>query len=123
MTKVQSAVAHGVLEVVKTIVEETTPPDETPYGQGLVDHGGWGVLVDGGVIESGSLSGVQPTMPHGLDVPPDTVLGVAGFSFPGRFQEVGTSHQPARPFFWTTALRIKSRADSIIAAVVKAELR
>lgn len=117
LTELRLAIATGVAEVARTIVEEAPAPDETPFGVGLVDHGGWAVYVDGKKVEGGSLDGSQPQKPRALKLGPG-IVGVAGYDFPARFQETGTAHQPARPFFLPTAMRVKSLAPDIMREIV-----
>lgn len=85
--------ADGLLDVADQILAATHPPDATPFGEGLVTSGGTYAAVNGKKI------GGTAAKPRGLRVQKPGVTVAVGFGFPGRFQEVGTIHQPARPFF------------------------
>lgn len=106
-----------------TIVETAEPPDAPAYGQGLVQEGGWLVYSGTRKVGGGSLTGEQPPKPRGFKLIPDVITGMAGFGFPARFQEVGTAHQPARPFLWPAALEVARVASSIMASIVGPRLR
>lgn len=123
LSELRLAIADGVLEIARTIVDEANPPDETPYGQGLVDRGGWAVWVDGKKVAGGSLDGTQPKKPRALKLDADQVVGIAGFGFPAQLQETGSVHQPARPFLWPAAVRVKAIAADIMRDIVGGRLR
>lgn len=82
-------------------------PDATPYGVGLVDQWGVGSWAFGRLVQVETGSG-----PHVIDRPRDLrvtragVDAVVGFSFPGRFQEVGTVHHGAQPFLGPAAMAV-----------------
>ena len=75
------AVAEGVEEVMRTIVEVADPPDATPFGEGLVTSGGWLVFNGTKKVGGGSLRGKQPTKPRSERLPKEGITGIAGFSF------------------------------------------
>lgn len=86
--------ADGTQEVAEKILERARPrvADRPPIGQGLVKSGSAVTYVDGKKVAS-----VGPTgAPRGA-VPKQGVVTIVGYAFPGRFQEVGTVHQAARP--------------------------
>jgi hypothetical protein len=116
------ALAEGVEEIARTVVETAQPPDATPFGAGLVTRGGWAVYA-GGKVAGGSLDGTQPKKPRGLKVVPTWITGIAGFGFPARFQETGTVHQPARPFLMPAVIRVKAIAGEIMREIVGPKLR
>jgi len=117
------ALAEGVEEVVRTIVETADPPDATPFGQGLVTQGGWLVYDGPRKVAGGSLVGLQPKKPRGFRVAgTEGITGIAGFGFPARFQETGTVHQPPRPFLWPAAIRVKGVAADIMRTAVRSRL-
>lgn len=119
LAKMEAGVADGVEEVTRTIVETATPPDATPYGVGLVDAGGWIVYVGGKKVGGGSLGGRQPKKPRSVRVPSSGIIGIAGFGFPGRFQEGGTSHHAAQPFLTPAAERVVPHAPEIMRDAMK----
>jgi hypothetical protein len=109
------AVADGLLAVGQAIVDEAHPPDAPPYGQGLVNRGAAGVWVNGKKV------GGEAAKPRGIRVREYAMVGVAGFDFPARFQELGTAHQPARPFLTPAANQVKGTSPAIIRDVVAAK--
>lgn len=120
---VHLAIADGVEAIARTIVTITHPPDATPYGQGLVTEGGWLVYSGPDKVAGGSLTGNQPKKPRALQVQGTTgIVGIAGFGFPGRFQEVGTARQPARPFLMPSGVQVAAAAPGILRQVVGAKL-
>jgi hypothetical protein len=118
------ALADGVEEIVRTVVETAEPPDATPFGEGLVTEGGWLVYDGSKKIGGGSIGGTQPKKPRAFAVRGTAgIQGIAGFGFPGRFQETGTVNQPARPWFTPAAIRVKGAAAEIMRDVVGPRLR
>lgn len=89
--------ADGMLLVADDIIAAAKPPDATPFGEGLVTEGGTAVWVNGKKV------GGEGNKPRGLRVQKPGATAIAGFGFPGRFQEVGTVHQPPRPFLTPAA--------------------
>lgn len=124
LTDLGRALAEGVEEIARTIVETADPPDATPFGEGLVTSGGWLVYQGPNKVAGGSLAGTQPKKPRALRVKGTTeIVGIAGFSFPARFQETGTVDQPARPFLTPVAVRVKGVAGEIMREIVGPRLR
>lgn len=112
------ALAEGVEEVARTIVETAEPPDATPYGVGLVDSGGWAVYAGSKKVAGGSMDGSQPNKPRAFKPSPTGITGIAGFGSPARFQEVGTAHHGAQPFLWPAAMRVAGSAPAIMREIV-----
>lgn len=124
LTELGLALAEGLEEVARTVIETAKPPDATPFGEGLVTEGGWLVYVGPKKVGGGSLTGLQPKKPRSLKVAgTTTAVAIAGFGFPARFQEIGTVHQPARPFLWPAALQVAPSAGVIMASIVGPRLR
>lgn len=122
--QVQLAVGDGVLAVAEEIVRVATPPDATPFGEGLVDRGGWLGYVGSKKIGGGSLDGRQPKKPRSLRVRgSEVIVAIAGWGFPGRFQELGTAHHAAQPFATPARDRVAPRAPRIMADQVPGSLR
>lgn len=114
------AIADGAHEVAKTIVREARPPDATPFGQGLVTSGGTLVYVGSKKVDGWSLDGRQPKKPRSLRVRgSESVVAVAGFGFPGRFQEFGTVNHGAQPFLTPSRNRVEPRVPGIMAKAAK----
>ncbi len=114
--QVRLAVADGALAIARTIVEEADAPDETPFGEGLVQRGGAIVYIGAKKVGGFGLDGRQPKKPRAIRVrgKTDEILAVGGYSFPARFQEFGTIHQPARPFLTPSMNRVIPRAAGIM---------
>jgi hypothetical protein len=120
---VDLAVADGLEEVVRTVVETATPPDATPYGTGLVTRGGWLVYAGADKVGGGSLDGRQPKKPRSLRVRGSgQIQAIAGFGFPGRFQEAGTAKMAAQPFLTPAAAATIPHAPAIMKPAVKRKL-
>jgi hypothetical protein len=117
------AFVDGVFEVGKAIIENADPPDATPFGQGLVTQGGVLVYVGPKQVHAWSLSGQKPQKPKKVRVKSETgnILGIVGFGFPGRFQELGTINHGAQPFL-TPAVNATD-GQSILDRVVRPRLR
>ena len=91
--------ADGMALLGQAIIAGTKPPDATPFGEGLVTTGDWGTWVKGRKV------GGTATKPRSAKLSPTGITLLAGYGFPGRFQELGTVHQPARPFFTPVVAR------------------
>lgn len=116
------ALAEGVEEICRTIVETADPPDATPFGAGLVKQGGWAVYAGSKKVGGGSLQGSQPKKPRSLVAAATGITGFAGFGFPGRFVEFGTSDTPAQPFLTPAVQQVIPHAARIVKAAVGARL-
>ena len=124
LTELGVAVAEGVEEVARTIVEVADPPDATPFGEGLVTSGGWLVYLGPRKIGGGGQDGRQPKKPRSWRVrDSEGIHGIAGFGFPGRFQEMGTVNHAAQPFLVPAGNQVTPHAGRIIGAVVGPKLR
>ena len=130
LTELGLALADGVEEICKTVVEVATPnaPDSPydpyPTGEGLPKQGGWLVYQGANKVGGGSTRGLQPKKPRALVVRGTTaIVGIAGFGFPGRFAETGTAKTPAQPFLTPAALQVAGVAGQIMASAVAPRLR
>jgi hypothetical protein len=117
--EIQGGLADGCFDVLRAIVRvaESRAPDQTPYGEGLVQHGGAIVWADGRQVHrTTSEDGPPPKKPRQFRVKsqPSTVSGVAGFSFPGGLQEGGTVHHPAQPFFTPSAVEVLGAETQVL---------
>lgn len=117
------AMSDGLLAIAEEVVTTANPPDATPYGEGLARRGGWLAYVDGKKTGGGGLDGKQPKKPRALRVREYTAVAVAGFGFPGRFQEFGTINHSAQPFLGPAADRVAPRAAQIMEQQVRPALR
>jgi hypothetical protein len=112
------ALAEGMEDVAKTIVETANPPDATPYGVGLVRAGGWAAYFGSKKVGGGGLDGKQPGKPRAFRPEPEVVSAIAGFGFPARFVEYGTVKMAAEPFLWPAVLRVKDEVPAIMKRAV-----
>lgn len=117
---VRLAIADGANAVAKELITTGRPPDAAPFGEGLVQVGGWLTYVDNQKVGGGGTDGRQPKKPRNvLAGVEDAVVAVAGWGFPGRFQQFGTVHHAADPFFTRDRDRIIPRIPSIMARTAK----
>lgn len=124
MNTIDLAIAEGIEEVVRTVVETATPPDASPFGTGLVTRGGWLVYAGAKKVGGGSLDGRQPKKPRAFRVSGSRqVQAIAGFGFPGRFQEAGTAKMAANPFLTPSMSQTMPHAPQIMKPAVQAKLR
>ena len=112
---VELALADGVHEVAKEIVEVANVPDAAPYGEGLIVHGGTLLYKGNQKLDGWSKDGRQPKKPRRFRTPASGgVVAIAGFSFPGRFLEFGTSKMAAQPFLAPARDQVRPRIGSIV---------
>lgn len=124
LNEVDLAIADGLEEVVRTVIETAQPPDAPPYGEGLPAHGGWLVYAGANKVGGGSLDGRQPKKPRAFRVAGSRqIQAIAGFSFPGRFQEAGTAKMRANPFLTPAAAETMPHAPAIMKPAVQRRLR
>lgn len=110
------AVADGLLRFAGAVVDAADPPDATPYGEGLVTSGGSVAFIDGRKV------GGDATKPSRERIPRKAIVAFAGFGFPGRFQEIGTSHHAAQPFLWPAFSRLQGSVGSYMRPSIRALL-
>lgn len=124
LNELDLAIADGVTEVVRTVVEAADVPDAAPIGQGLVSRGGWLVYAGSKKVAGGSIDGRQPNKPRSLRVGGShQIQGIAGFTFPGRFLETGTANMAAEPFLTPAMAATVPHAPAIMAPAVRRHLR
>jgi len=114
LTAIRAGMVDGMEDMGGTIVSQTDPPDD-PLTSEKID-GDWGIWVDGRKVAG------TATKPRGLRNKSGITLAV-GFEFPARFNELGTVHQPARPFFTPRVFEVMPGAARYISPRVKAKLR
>jgi hypothetical protein len=90
--EVDLAMADAMEAMAVDVVGRVRPPDAAPFGEGLVESGGYVTYVDGRKVGGGA------TKPRSMRVRGRGVVTATGYGFPGYFQEVGTVNQPPRPF-------------------------
>jgi hypothetical protein len=113
--------ADGLHAVGVATIERARPnvPDAPPLGQGLT---GGGMVVT--VVDRRKVAGYGPTakLPRSDPGPKSGIVTYLGYTFPSRFNELGTTHQPARPFF-TPALAAESpSAGTVVAPAIAKRL-
>lgn len=120
---VNLAIADGVHAVGKAIIETARPPDATPFGVGLVTSGGVLTYVGTKKVNGWSQGGLQPKKPRAVRLAQGIIKAIAGWGFPGRFQEFGTVHQPARPFATPARNSVIPRINSIMRQATQYRLK
>jgi hypothetical protein len=124
LSQVRLALADGALEVGELIIRSARPPDRTPYGEGLVTRGGWLAYVGDKKVGGGGLDGRQPKKPRAVRVRgTQQIQVIAGFGFPGKFQELGTINHPGQPFLTPSMQANVGRAAQTMERVVRPKLR
>ena len=124
------AVADGLFEAGRTIVEVAaerapdSPFDPYPEGEGLPKQGGVLVYVENKKTHGWSIRGDQPVKPRAVrdTTKKHSVVAVAGFGFPARFNEGGTINQPARPFFTPSAREVQPHIPDIVGEVSRPKI-
>lgn len=97
------AMAKGLESMALHVLEVVDVPDAAPYGEGLVEGGGWLSYVDGKKVAG------DPQVkrkPRDFKVRGQGVGVAVGFGFPARFQEMGTVNQPPRPFLTPAVMQV-----------------
>jgi hypothetical protein len=117
LTAIGEGLASGMETVGSTTIENTSPPDAAPFGEGLITTGDWGVW--NGTRKVGGTA----TKPRAVKLPAEGITLVVGYGFPGRFQEFGTIHQPARPFLSPAMLETLPGAADLLSPAVRDRLR
>lgn len=116
------ATADGLFEMAKEIIASADVPDAEPYGEGLVQGGGVLAFVGKKRVGVWSTSGAGVNKPRAAKLSGGVTI-VGGYGFPGRFQEGGTIHQPARPFLTPVLMSaVPGSADYVRAALKRHRL-
>ena len=113
MDRIELAVADGAFAVGKAVIAAARPPDAAPYGHGLVEGGGVIAYLNGKKVDGTTIGGKQVKKPRRVDVADHTVVVIAGFGFPGRFAQFGTSRMRGNPFLTRAVAEIAAKAESI----------
>ena len=108
--------ADGLLALANAVIAAAKPPDDVPYGEGLVQTGGTVAYAFGKKV------GGTATKPRAMKVKSLGVAVAGGFGWPGHFAEFGTIHEPARPFLTPALMATLPDAGPFIAAGVAGRL-
>lgn len=116
LTALGQGIADGLAAVGARTLELAAPnvPDEPPIGKGLVQSGSYVVY-----IQKKKVAG-NATLAR---VDKKGIVLYVGFGFPGRFNEIGTIHQPARPFLSPAFVQAVSDITPTLRPHVAARLR
>lgn len=106
--EIRSAAAEGLLAFAEEILAKANPPDATPYGVGLVDNHGIAVFIDGRQVAG------DAQVPPQADVLATGISAFVGYGFPGRFQELGTINQAARPFLTPATVSASAQVPDLL---------
>jgi hypothetical protein len=113
LAQLDRAMVTGLELIAMEILEVTDEPDATPYGEGLVEAGSFISYADGKRV-----GGDADKKPKGLRVGKGALVAV-GYPFPGRFQELGTVRQPARPFLTPAVYQVVDNDAAVTAALAR----
>lgn len=105
LNALQGTFVDAMEELGEMFLDVVDPPDATPYGEGLVTSGGYGVWVG-----TKKVSG-DAQKPRAARLSRTAVTLLAGFGFPGRFQETGTINHGPQPFVTPAMLQILPERD------------
>jgi hypothetical protein len=120
LDEVHAAFADGIFDLARAIIRvaENDAPDAPPYGEGLVERGGAAVWVKGRKTHETTSNPIDQKVrkPLGLVLKrsPSVIVGVAGWGFPALFQEFGTVHHRAQPFFSPAASEVLGSETRVI---------
>jgi HK97 gp10 family phage protein len=108
--------ADGFEEMGQAVIDTARPPDATPYGEGLVTSGDWGVWAYGKKV------GGTAAKPRNSGVGKDRVTLLVGYGFPARFQEFGTVHHAPQTFLTPAMNEVIPGAEAFLKPAVRARL-
>ena len=113
--------ADGAFELAKNIIASVKAPDAPPIGKGLVEHGGVMAFVGTKRVARWSTGPVLPfTRPKASKLNADGITIIGGFGKPMKLNEMGSTHQPARPVVTPALMTGVPGAESFFrAAVIK----
>lgn len=116
LDEVTLGMADGLLALADAVIAATTVPDATPYGMGLIETGSSVAYVLGKKVGGGA------SKPRTMRVKSMGVAIAGGFGFPAHFAELGTIHQPARPFLTPALMATVPDAGAYVGAAVQRRL-
>lgn len=116
LTALGQGMADGLLAIGQRTLEIAHPnvPDEVPLEAGLIRKGSYVVYIEKKKV--GGTATLSRVNKKGV------VLYV-GFPFPARFNEIGTVHQPARPFLSPAFAQAVADISATLKPHVAARLR
>lgn len=113
LTAIRAGLVDGMEAVGQAIVGQTRPPDDPTTVHKI--EGDWGVWSDGRKVAG------TAAKPRGAGIKQGVTL-LVGFPFPARFNEMGTIHQPARPFFTPTVTEVVPGTGKYLSPAVRKRL-
>jgi HK97 gp10 family phage protein len=115
LTELGLGIADGLLAIGARSIELAGPnvPDAPPEGKGLIKTGSYDVYIKKKQV--GGTATISRKDKSGI------VL-YSGYGFPARFNEVGTVHQPARPFFAPAFLQASREIQALVEPHVAARM-
>ena len=119
------AQADALMAVAEEVLARTNPPDAPPYGQGLLEGGGYLGFVGKKKIGGSTIGGKAIKKPRSLKLEADSSNQAVpvGFGFPGRFVELGTVDTPAQPFLTPAVMSVVGGdAEVIIGKTIMARI-
>lgn len=123
LTEVQRGLAKGLHELAVSIAQDAASNVNVSNDTWHIrDHWGAATYVDGKKVEDTSADGSATAKPRAFRAPKG-LSAIAGFDYPARFHEVGTSDTAAYPFLSPAANRGASRAAAALAAGAAPTLR
>ena len=116
LSAVREGEVAGMEEVGQRFREVIRPPDAAPYGKGLIQTPDYGVWIGGKKVAG------TATKPRSVKVRQRGAVLIAGEGFPGRFQELGTVHNPPQPHVTPAMLEVLPGAGGYIKPAVRNRL-
>lgn len=116
LNALQAGFVDGLEDLGQAVLAATHPPHDDPAGQGLQVAGDYGVWANGRKVAGGATR-----KPRSVRTGKGITL-VVGFPFPARFNEIGTVHQPARPFLTPAVLAETPNTPDLLGRKVRARL-
>jgi hypothetical protein len=110
---IRAGLVDGMEAIGQAFVGRADPPDDPTTAERII--GDYGIWADGRKVAG------TATKPRRTSVKQGVTL-IAGFPFPARFNELGTIHQPARPFATPAMTETLPGAAGYIKPKVRAKL-
>ncbi|HEX5013019.1 MAG TPA: hypothetical protein VFV72_02585 [Candidatus Limnocylindrales bacterium] len=116
------AAADGLFAFAVQIVEAAHPPDDTPFGKGLVEGGGALAWAGKKKVNGTTIGGKQIKKPRAVRLQANEVTAIAGFGFPARFVELGTVHAHPEPFLTPAVAAVLPDAEVTVSKAMARRL-
>jgi hypothetical protein len=110
--EVDFALAKGLELLAMEVLNTAKVPDQPVIGEGLVEAGGFISYVDGKRI-----GGDVQKKPKAMKVRGRGIVVGVGYDRPARFQEMGTVHQPPRPFLTPAVIAVTGNQAVVVDAI------